>query len=200
MPDAKTIAIYNEKAAEYAALTKTAKPDASLQAFIDLMPEGGRVLDLGCGPATASVHMRAAGLSPDPVDASPRMIEFANQNHNIGARLATFDEIIGTDEYDGVWASFSLLHAPRQKLPEHFSAIHQSLKPAGILHLGMKTGSGTARDAIERLYTYVSIDELKNMLTNAGFAIVFTREGVEKGLAGTADPFVIMRAKKETNA
>lgn len=196
-PDAKTIATYDARAGDYKKFTQSDGPDATLQAFIDLVAAGGRVLDLGCGPATASAHMRAAGLVPDPVDASPGMVDLANQTHAIGARLGTFDDIEQTAGYAGVWANFSLLHARRQDLPRHISAIYHALAPAGIFHIGMKTGSGAKRDALDRLYTYVGVGELQGLLTGAGFTILDTTEGAERGLAGTVDPFVIMTGRKD---
>ena len=124
------------------------------------------------------------------------MIALANETHEIGARLGTFDDIDAEDFYDGIWANFSLLHAPRADLPRHLAALYRALKPGGIFHIGMKTGEGSARDGIDRLYTYVTIAELDALLATAGFEIVDTREGTERGLAGTIDPFVIMRARK----
>jgi predicted TPR repeat methyltransferase len=171
-----------------------------LQAFINAMPQGAHVFDLGCGPATASAYMRDAGLIPDPVDAAQGMVDLANETHAINARVATFDEIDTAADYDGVWANFSLLHAPRAALPRHLNDIYASLNEDGLLHLGMKTGAGTTRDAFDRLYTYFAVNELEHLLETAGFTVVFKREGVEKGMAGTADPYVIIRAKKVTNA
>ena len=200
MPDPRTIATYDTKAADYADRMKDTGPDASLRDFIALIPPGGRVLDLGCGPARASAHMRNAGLRSDPVDASAGMVALANETYDIGARLATFDDIDAVATYAGVWANFSLLHAPRDALPRHFAALHRALAPGGVLHIGMKTGSGTARDGIDRLYTFVSVAELDQLLTTAGFTVVFTREGMDTGFAGTPEPFVIMRARKDSDA
>ncbi|MEJ6404392.1 class I SAM-dependent DNA methyltransferase [Yoonia sp. 2307UL14-13] len=196
MVDRKTIATYDAKAGDYIKLTKQDGPDASLQAFIDLMPKGGRVLDLGCGPATSSAHMRAAGLIPDPVDASQGMVDLANGTHEIGARLGTFDDIDTVAVYDGVWANFSLLHAPRDMLPTYLAALNRALVTGGVLHVGMKTGQGDLRDTIDRYYTFVTVAELRGLLRDAGFTVNFVKEGEEKGMAGTMDPFVLMRARK----
>jgi len=197
MPDAKTIATYDAKADEYADLPGNDGPDADLQAFLDLMPAGAHVLDLGCGPAHASAYMRDAGLVPDPVDASPGMVTLANTRHAIGARLGTFDDIASTALYDGVWANFSLLHAPRLDLPRHLARLAQALKPGGIFHIGMKTGAGEKRDRIDRLYTYVTQAELAELLTDAGLTVIAQRTGEGKGLDGTMAPFVTMRARKD---
>ncbi len=196
MVDAKTIAFYDGAADKYANLTSTGEADARLLAFMALLPAGARVLDLGCGPARASVHMRAAGFHPDPVDASRGMVTLANEAHDIGARLLTFDDIDMVAAYDGVWANFSLLHAPRVDLPRHLAAIAAALREGGILHIGMKTGKGEARDQIDRKYTFVTLPELQGLLQGAGFAVIGIDEGREKGCAGTDDPFVVMRARK----
>jgi len=196
MVDARTIATYDAKASDYAELVGSDAPDKTLQSFIDLIPAGGHVLDLGCGPGTASAHMKAAGLVPDPVDASEGMIAIARNKFSLDARVGQFDDIKGTDVYDGVWANFSLLHAPITDLPHHFAALFTATKPGGIIHVGMKTGSGSERDKIDRLYTYVTVEKLTRLLTDAGYHVTNIKEGAEAGLAGTIDPFVIMRGKK----
>ncbi|MEO1638453.1 MAG: class I SAM-dependent methyltransferase [Pseudomonadota bacterium] len=200
MTDAKTIATYDAKAADYANLVKSDAPDASLRAFMGSLHPGARVLDLGCGPGTASAHMRDAGLVPDPVDASPNMIKIASETFGLYARVATFDDITGSAVYDGVWANFSLLHAERSDLPKHLRNIADALIAGGIFHIGMKTGTGMERDAIDRRYTYVTVTELRKLLTDAGFVVTHTKTGEERGMAGTMDPFVIMRATKAGDA
>lgn len=196
MTDKTTIEVYDQKADEYIKLTATSRPDEDLLAFIAELPTGGRVLDLGCGPATASFHMKAEGLDPDPVDASQGMVDLANKTYAINARLGTFEDITAIEEYDGVWANFSLLHAPRVDLPRYIKALAKALKPNGVFHTGMKTGAGEKRDDIDRLYTYVTVSELHALIKDAGMTVTSTREGKGTGLSGSIDPFVICRATK----
>ncbi|MCB2126921.1 MAG: class I SAM-dependent methyltransferase [Rhodobacteraceae bacterium] len=193
--DARTLAAYDARAADYAKLFRTRGPDRHLQSFIAALPPGARVLDLGCGPGQASVFLREAGHRPDPVDASVGMVALANDRHAIGARQASFDDIDAVAAYEGVWANFSLLHAPRSALPRHLVALNRALVPGGILHVGMKTGTGEARDALDRLYTFVTGAEMRGLLDGAGFTVTAEEEGMERGLAGTLDPFVILRAR-----
>ena len=194
--DPRTIAVYDARAGDYAERFEATRPDRHLQAFIDALPHPARVLDLGCGPANASAFLRAAGHDPDPVDASPAMVALANDRHAIGARLASFDDIDAVAAYDGVWANFSLLHAARADLPRHLAALHLALKAGGLLHLGMKTGTGEGPDALGRFYCYHAVGDLRDLLTDAGFAVLAETQGAETGLAGTRDAFVILLARR----
>ena len=196
MTDPKTIAFYDSSAVQYDNCFDSGAASTELKDFLALLPDGADVLDLGCGPARASVHMRNTGHRPDPVDASQGMIDLANETHDIGARLLTFADLDMVDAYDGVWANFSLLHAPKPDLPRHIAAIATALRDGGIFHVAMKVGSGEKRDHIERLYTFVTVDELHGMLKDTGFEVVAIQEGSDVGMAGTNDAFVTMRARK----
>ncbi|MFZ1480768.1 MAG: class I SAM-dependent methyltransferase [Paracoccaceae bacterium] len=193
--DDRTIAVYDAKVADYADHFASAGPDPHLQAFLAALPSSSRVLDVGCGPGQASAFLRTAGHRPDPVDASPAMVTLANDRHAIGARLASFDDLDALARYDGVWANFSLLHAPRADLPRHIAAIHKALKPQGIFHLALKTGTGEGRDRLDRHYTFVTRHEITDLLASAGFSLLATHEGEERGLAGTLDPFIVLLAR-----
>ncbi len=193
--DPRTIAAYEARAADYAArFAGGDAPSESLQRFADALPPGGRILDLGCGPGTSSLRFIQMGFAVDALDATPAMVGLA-RSRGVPARLGTFDDLDAVAAHDGVWANFSLLHAPRAALPRHLAAIARALRPGGLLHLGMKTGSGEARDRLDRFYTFVTVPEITALLTGAGFTILATDEGEEIGLAGTSDPFVILRAR-----
>jgi len=194
--DPRTLAAYNARAADYAArFDSSPKRGAQLRRFMEALPPSARVLDLGCGPGGASVHMANAGFDVDPVDASPEMVALA-KGHGLPARLGTFDDLDAREDYDGIWANFSLLHAPRAALPRHLAAIAAALRPSGLFHIGLKTGEGERRDALDRLYTYVKEAELAGLLTAAGLAILETDTGCEAGLAGTEDAWIVHMCRK----
>jgi SAM-dependent methyltransferase len=195
MPDPDTIRVYNERAADYADLTDSDNSsDPRLAAFIAACPKGGHVFDLGCGPGAAAAAMARAGLRVTATDASPEMVALAARHPGVTARQALFDDVTGTDIYDGIWASFCLLHAPRADFPSHLAALHQALKPGGMFFIGMKLGSGQSRDSIGRLYTYYSAPELDNFLTEAGFTPQSHDFGTSVGLSGTEAGHVLVTA------
>jgi len=182
--DPETLAVYETRADDYAKMVDTDKPGRFLRQFIEHLPPHAHVLDLGCGPGDASAAMVQAGLSVDPVDASPAMVAIARDKRGLPARLGTFDDLTATAAYDGIWANFSLLHAPRKALPRHLSAIHTALKSGGYFHIGLKLGLGEERDPLGRFYTYVTRDEIAGLLTDAGFDILSETTLTEPGLSG----------------
>lgn len=185
MSDAETLRIYDKNAAEYAAKNQTyLSNDPRLLEFITACNPGGRVLDLGCGPGTSAAVMAKAGLKPDAVDASAEMVALAQAQEGVNAAQATFDQIAGDQVYDGVWANFSLLHAPRSAMPQHLNAIKRGLKPHGAFYIALKLGKGEARDALGRLYTYYEENELKDLLKTAGFTVLNCASGESEGLDG----------------
>lgn len=197
MSDEQTIAAYNKQVEAYAKFTRRTSPDRDLLAFIALVKPGGRVLDLGCGPANAAAEMRNHGFEMDAVDASPEMVRLANETHDIGARQAGFDDIDAAAAYDGIWANFSLLHASAEDFPRHLLALYRALRPGGHFHIGMKLGTGSVRDRLGRHYSYYSQSELTEHLNKVGFVVDDASTGEDMGLAGDVEPWIVLRAHKQ---
>jgi SAM-dependent methyltransferase len=195
MTDKETLRVYDAKAADYAKLIGSdTKENPYLERFIARLPTGGRVLDLGCGPGLAATRMANAGLQVDAMDGSAEMVAMAAQHDGVTAWQATFDQITGTDIYDGIWANFCLLHASKEAMPHHLAAMVTALKPGGAFHIGMKLGSGSQRDAIGRLYSYYSEPELIALLGAAGLTAGETDHGRTVGLDGTEADWIVVAA------
>lgn len=194
MSDRQTIDVYQSRAQGYAELAISKVQRRALDIFNAALPSNAHVLDLGCGPGLHARTMMDAGHTVDAIDATQAFVDAALAR-GVPARLATFDDITATDAYDGIWASFSLLHAPRADVPRHLRALAQALKPGGVLFLGMKIGTGEDRDGIGRHYCYFSAAELEAMLTTLDFTITQREDGEEAGFAGTIDPFTMLHAR-----
>ncbi len=195
--DDETIRVYGAEAERYAKVFSAPSKDPALRAFLDMLSPASNVLDLGCGPGFAAAYMANQGHKVTASDATPEMVRMAAAHPGVTAEIATFDDISGTQIYDGVWANFSLLHAPRAKIPIHLEAIAKALKPGGVLHVGMKTGTGEKRDSIGRLYTYVTQEELTKLLQAVGLTPLRHRTGADKGLDGTVAPWVTILARAD---
>ncbi|MEM6579387.1 MAG: class I SAM-dependent methyltransferase [Pseudomonadota bacterium] len=195
MTDDETIRVYGKEAERYAGFTADMEQLPALTDFITRLPDGGHALDLGCGPGWAAARMAAEGLRVTATDATPEMVAMASKAPGVTAHLETFDDIEGTDLYDGIWAHFSLLHAPRADLPHHLTALARALKSGGWFHIGMKTGTGEKRDPLGRRYTYVTEDELGVLVRDAGMTPVRSETGEEAGLDGVVAPWVTILAR-----
>ena len=194
MSDEKTKTVYDTNAARYAALEIPQNARDDLAGFIAALPAGARVLDLGCGPGHSARDMAKAGLNVTAYDFSPEMVRLAAAHLGVSARQAGFDDLTDVATYHGIWASFSLLHAPRAAFLGHLAQIHRALVPGGLFFLAMKLGTGEGYDSLDRFYTYYTTDGLRAHLATAGFTITATRTGEGTGLAGGIDPYIVITA------
>ena len=196
MSDKETLQVYAKKAEEYAKILGDSGSGRYLRAFMAELPEGAHVLDYGCGIGNAAAAMRDAGLRVDAWDASPEMAELGRARYGIEIEIRTFETLDAAETYDGIYANFSLLHAPKSDMPGHLARIHAALKPGGLLHFGTKLGTGEKRDALGRFYAYYSDEEITGLLEAAGFSVTKRDFGEEVGLSGSLDPWIILQARK----
>ena len=187
-----TIDVYNKNAAEYANLDID---NVSLKAYRDFssaLPKNGLVLDYGCGPGYFAKKFLADGFKVDAFDASEKMIEIASMETQINWWVADFKSFRATKQYDGIWANFSLLHAPKKEIIPLIKTIFKSLKPHGLFSIGLKLGTGEKRDNIGRKYSYFEEQEISNILENEGFYHISHHLGEAKGLDGESANFIII--------
>lgn len=195
MTDKQTIAVYDSQIDAYVEMIKQHSHDPLLHAFLKLVPAGGHVLDLGCGPGDASAAMIEQGLSVDPIDGSEQMVKLANEVYKVGARQAYFEQIDGVEIYHAVWANFSLLHASQDEFPIVLKNLRRAIKSGGYLHIAMKLGSNTNRDSLGRFYSYYTEQELVDHLSDSGFKVENTQSGELMGLAGYEEPWIALLAR-----
>ena len=194
MTDRETINVYETQAQRYADLPISAMQKDAIARFLSMLPAKATILDAGCGPGVHAAVMVSAGHDVHGIDPTKAFVTDA-LSRGVNARLGTFDDISGEALFDGIYASFSLLHAPRDELPRHLAAMARALKPGGALFIGMKTGAGEERDTIGRRYTYVTELEMRRLLRDLGATVSHVVTGEEAGLSGEIAPFFLMHAR-----
>ncbi|MEO0918938.1 MAG: class I SAM-dependent methyltransferase [Pseudomonadota bacterium] len=194
--DKETLAVYAKRAGDYAKRFGSSSVGRHVASFLAELPAGARIVDLGCGPGHAAAAMQRDGFEVDAIDASPELAEIARTQNQVNVRVGTFEALDAVNYYDGVFANFSLLHAPKSEMPDHLTRISRALVRDGVLHLGLKRGSGEKRDTIGRFYAYYELEELTDLLTKAGFQVIGVTEGQEAGLDGTVAPWIVLLARK----
>ncbi len=164
--DDATLQFYRRNAESYAAWAKA--PSTRLIGFLGLLPEGGSILELGCGAGNHAAEMLARGFALRATDGSPEMAEIASRRLNHPVDVMRFDELEEREAFDGVWASACLLHVPKPELAGILTRIHRALKAGGVFYASFKSGEDDGRDSLGRYYNYVSADWLHATYAAAG--------------------------------
>jgi len=152
--DDATLQFYRDNAASYAAWAKA--PSTRLIGFLELLPQGASILELGCGAGNHAAEMLARGFAVRATDGSPEMAQAASRRLNHPVEAMRFDQLNSREAYDGVWASACLLHVPRDELAGILARIHRALKAGGVFYASYKSGEGDGRDSLGRYYNYPS--------------------------------------------
>ena len=193
--DPATLAFYRANAPQYTR-DFAQKPSRHLDAFLDRLKAGARVMELGCGAGCDAARMMERGFDVDATDGTPEMVAKANEHYGVSARVMRFDELMADDDYDAVWANACLLHVARSDLPPLLTAIRRALRPCGWHFASYKLGNGEGRDLLGRLHNFPDPQWLEDSYCNAGFAI----EGVEifpgQGADGTPRDWMALTTRR----
>jgi SAM-dependent methyltransferase len=153
MKDSETLRFYADQAEAYAARARTA-PAARLAGFLDRLPPGAAILELGCGNGMDAAEMLRRGFMVDATDGAPEMAAQAARHLGRPVRVMPFHELDAEAAYDGAWANACLLHVPWSGLPAVLRGIHRALRPGGLFYASYKAGGGEGRDGLGRYYNY----------------------------------------------
>ncbi len=152
--DPQTLAFYQDQAPVYTA----SGPEGTsrhLPSFLERLSSGGSVLELGCGGGRDAQYMIARGFAVDATDGVPAIAAKASERLGLAVRIMRFDELEASGKYDAVVASASLLHVPREGLPDVLARIWRALKPGGWHLATYKTGQMEGRDKFGRYFNYL---------------------------------------------
>lgn len=174
---------YEFHAAEYEKNTKNLQPDDFIKLFIDRLPKNGTVLDLGCAFGRDCSIFVSHGLKVTGLDYSAALLKRAAEL----VPQATFLKqdfrklTLAPASFDGIWAYTSLLHVEKKLIPNVLETLHRSLKPQGILAIGLRAGEGEGLvqdqryDGVEKYYSFFTEPEMHRFLTESGFSIAWSQ-------------------------
>lgn len=194
--DPDTIAFYQARAPHYVLKFGQAH-SYQLDPFLDRLRPGGSVLELGCGGGQDAGRIKARGFTVDATDATPAMVAKAKERWNVDARVMAFDQLDAVAAYDGIWAHASLLHCPRDALPDVFARIDRALRAGGWFFASFKLGKEEARDALGRFYNFPSADWLAAQYDAIrGWQVVETRHYQAGGFDNVTRDWIDLIVKK----
>lgn len=139
--ESEVTAYYDANAETFFAETVNIDVSDTRQHFTALLPDGAKILDAGCGSGRDTKHFLDAGYRVTAFDASSEMVRLASAYTGIEVLRMTFQEMRFNAEFDGIWASATLLHLPKSLLPQALSNIARALRPGGVAYISFKYGS-----------------------------------------------------------
>ncbi len=160
-----TIEFYNRNAAGFFEDTVGVDMSTLHRRFLREIPDGGTLLDAGCGSGRDAKAFKDYGYRVAAFDASHELAALASEYLGQPVAVRTFADIDEIAFYDGIWACASLLHLPLCEIPAALVRLWAALKPGGTLYLSFKEGQGE-RKKDGRHFTDLNENALRGLLGN----------------------------------
>lgn len=158
----KTLEYYNENANKFILGTLNVDMMTIQKKFISYIPQGGYVLDLGCGSGRDSLFFKELGYNVTAVDGSSEICLQAEKNIGQPVINMTFDKLTYEAYFDGIWACASLLHVPSSDIQDVLVKIERALKTGCYFYFSVKYGDyeGEREGRYYTDYTETSVNAL----------------------------------------
>lgn len=167
-----SIDYYNKYANMYFETTVNLSMKEALDRFLELVPEGGAVLDLGCGSGRDSLEMLERGYDVTALDGSEEMCALAEIHTGLEVLNMKFEELDFDEVFEGIWACASLVHVSSKKMPEILRKIRKALEMNGILYFSVKKGDFEGYRN-ERYFTDYEKSDIKELFAKIeGFELI----------------------------
>tara|TARA_R110002020_G_scaffold25240_3_gene82274 strand:- start:4303 stop:4926 length:624 start_codon:yes stop_codon:yes gene_type:complete len=179
----RTIDVYERNAARFdAERTKALIERTWLDRFSALLPQGGSILDLGCGSGDPIArYLESLGHAVTGIDAAHAMIDLARRKFPAGDwRQGDMRDLDLGQSFDGVigWDSFFHLTPDEQRATLVRIASHLGPKGAMMLTVGPQAGEPIGRVGDDPIYhSSLSPSEYESILAGLGLDILqFAKE------------------------
>ena len=135
-----TIEYYNQNAQSFADGTAAVNFTEIQNVFLELVPEGGYILDFGCGSGRDTKDFLDQGYRVEATDGSEILCKLASKYTGISVKHMFFEELEEIEKYDGIWACASILHLSKEELHQVILKMVDALRIGGIIYTSFKYG------------------------------------------------------------
>ena len=184
---ARTNRAYETDAAAYVEKYETESIAARFWDEVDAAFPGPRVLDVGCGPGPDAATFAARGYDVVGVDLTAAFLRRARDTVDAPFVRGDMRSLpFAAGAFDGVWASASLLHVPREDVPRTLEAFRRVLDAPGTLVATLKREGTDRHSDDDRHFERYTHDELHALATDAGYDHVTVDDSGDRWLQLTA--------------
>lgn len=177
-----SVGYYNRNALVYCKRTLAIDMRDLYEPFLKHLFKGAHILDAGCGVGRDTRHFLDLGYRVTAIDASQEMVNISSKLTKQKTLLIPFQDLSFENYFNGIWASASLLHVPRQEISLVFEKFIVAMKDRGTWYLSFKVGNGeriekdgrffndydedTFRDFLSSYNQVLSIDKINSTITD----------------------------------
>lgn len=144
-----TIDYYNINAKNFVSATIDVEFENMQKNFLSKLPIHADILDFGCGSGRDIKYFLEQGYNVEAVDGSKALSKLAGECTGIEVKNMFFQELSEEDKYDGIWASFSILHLPIDELADN--KLWKLLIDKGMTKTEMRKAAGISFSSLAKL-------------------------------------------------
>lgn len=126
----------------------------------------GRILDAGCGVGRDTRYFSKKGYIVTPIDASLGMVKKCNEYPFTYCTQKSLTEISYSEEFDGVWASASMLHLNGDDAKIAAEKLIRALKPGGVAFVSLKEASTNESDRSGRYFCDHNLESASQLFSS----------------------------------
>lgn len=177
---------YDRVAARHLTWSAGVRQDERLryaQELLSRLPNGARVLELGCGQGTPTTKLLAQRFAVTGVDISASQLELARREAPTATFIHADMASLSFPErgFDGVAAFYSLIHVPREEHAGLLARIAGWLRPGGLLvaTMGVRDAPGEVEDdwlGAPMFFSHWDAATNRALVEQAGLRIISARE------------------------
>jgi len=147
--------------------------------FLDYL-DGDRVLDLGCGPGVNAAGFAQRGFDVVGFDVTGSFLQRAREHlADVAGDCQVETSFVRgdmrsppfePDSFDGIWASGSFHHVPREEAPATAAALARLLREGGCAYISVKR-EPTGSEVADRHFEFYEPEAFATLLADAGFDV-----------------------------
>ena len=137
----QTIQYYDQNAADFVENTRDVDFHVMQDEFIEGLPAGAKILDMGCGSGRDTKYFLEQGCKVTAIDGSQELCKLASEYTGIPVKHMLFQDLNAKEAYDGIWACSSILHVPANELQDIIKKMANALRTHGIIYTSFKYGT-----------------------------------------------------------